>query len=124
MDPRQVVFVDRAGLLAVLDRDEPGHLMARVLWEMECDEASGLVTTNYAALLAAVEIQARHGLEGVRILCERVLPAMHVEWCLPIDHALATAALLAQDGDRGDLGRHADETVRFRLRIARTLNLR
>lgn len=124
MRPSQVVFIDRAGLIAVLDRDEPGHLMARVLWEMHCDEASGLVTTNYAVLLAAIEIQARHGIDGVRILCERVLPAMHVEWCRPSDHALATAALLAQDSGHGDLGRRVDEQVRSRLRIARTLHLR
>lgn len=122
MGPSGVLFVDRTGLIAVLDRGEPGHMMARVLWEMACDEASELVTTNYAALLAAIEIQARHGLEGVRILCEQILPAMHVEWCRPSDHALATAALLARDDGADDLGRLVDEKVRLRLRIAHTLD--
>ena len=123
MNPRQVVFVDRVGLLSVLDRSRSDHAMARVLWEMECDAGSSLVTTNYAVLAAAIELQTRYGREAVRVLHDLVLPAMHVEWCGRSDHAMAAAALLASGEDRADLGHHADEQVRLRLRIDNGLSL-
>jgi hypothetical protein len=123
MDPAHVVFVDRTGLLSVLDRTHPDHSAARILWEMECDAGSSLVTTNYAALAAAIELQARYGVEGVRALHELVLPAMHVEWCSRRDHAMAAAALLARDDADADLCQHTDEQMRIRLRIDRLLSL-
>jgi predicted nucleic acid-binding protein len=93
---RVAAYLDSDRLVTLLDQDEEGHRSAVFSIRLELDAGSPLMTSNYAVVKAALELQRRHGVEGARRLLEELVPFMHVEWCTRTDHRAAVAALLVQ----------------------------
>jgi predicted nucleic acid-binding protein len=91
-----VIFVDTSAFYAVLDRDDAVHEPARATWATRVadPETFTLVTSNYVLVESCALIQARLGMEAVRVFHEAVLPVVQVHWITPDDHRLATHALL------------------------------
>jgi hypothetical protein len=113
-------FFTASALIRLLDRRDPDHHASRGLFSMELECGSALVTTNYAVLLASLELQRHHGVAGPQALAELLLPAMRVEWVTRRDHDLGLAAVLAAGqpahGDSVvDLGVRVDQQVAKRL---------
>jgi predicted nucleic acid-binding protein len=96
-------FIDAAGLITLLDRNEPDHDLNGNLLRIQLNGGVALVTSNYEVVKAALELQRRHGIDGPRQLLRGFVPFLHVEWCSRRDHATAVAAHLAGNGDAGDL---------------------
>ncbi len=119
--PRQLTFVDAAGIVAVLDRTSPGHQVVAGVWRLELEAGSVLVSTDYTIVQAALLLQERHGLAGVEHLFREVVPALRVERCTQADVDVAVAALLSSADAGRDLVHHVEQRVRQRLRVLASL---
>ena len=120
------VFVDAESLCVLLEREHPQHHLVASLWRLEIEARSPLATSNYAVLKACGAIHARHGIAGVRILVEELVPLLHVEWVRPDDHLLGLAVFLATPAPSDnlvDLTEHVDEIVISRLTNGERLSL-
>jgi predicted nucleic acid-binding protein len=89
-----VVFVDTAGLYAVLDRDDANHQRAAAVWP-ELLRASRLVTHNYVLVETAALVQHRLGMAAARALAGDIVPLLAVVWMDEQRHAAAQHAWLA-----------------------------
>ncbi len=70
------VFVDTAGLIAVLDDAQPAHEAAKALWFRLLTEDEPLVTTNYVLVETLALVQRRYGMRAVRLVAQTALPAL------------------------------------------------
>jgi uncharacterized protein len=89
------IFVDTAGLLAVLDADDHFHTAADISWQETLSSGADLMTTNYVLVETFALVQHRLGLEAVKALQEGVVPVMDVAWVTEATHQAAVGTLLA-----------------------------
>jgi uncharacterized protein len=90
-----VIFIDTSCILALLDQDDPGHLVAKDLW-LDCiEQGLQLVTTNYVVLESFALVQNRLGMAAVRVFQKEIVPLLDVYWVQPERHNLAVTALLS-----------------------------
>ncbi len=89
------VFVDTSALLAMINPDDRFHAPAADAWATLIAQDTVLVTSNYIVVETVAVAQNRHGIEAVRVLSDRVLPMLTLEWVTPEDHAQAMAVVLA-----------------------------
>ncbi|HLE59728.1 MAG TPA: PIN domain-containing protein [Candidatus Limnocylindria bacterium] len=88
------IFVDTSAMIAVLHIDDTNHALASDVLRRYVD--APLVTHNYVVLEAAALIQRRFGLAAVRLLLERLVPALEVVWIDEERHDRAMGSLLAR----------------------------
>ena len=88
------VFVDTSALLATLDADDMNHASASDVLRRYVD--APLVTHNYVVLETTALLQRRFGLAAVRLLSERLLPALTVVWIDADRHKRAMTSLLTR----------------------------
>jgi predicted nucleic acid-binding protein len=81
------VFVDTSALLALLDRADPRHQVARDAFTRLVDHE--LLTHGYVVAETLAVARRRFGVDGVIALLDDVLPAMTL---LPVDAGLHAAA--------------------------------
>ncbi len=90
------VFVDTSAILALLDADDPNHMVANRLWQQLLDESEAIVCTSYVISEACALLQRRLGMPPVQIFLQTLTPVFEIVW---IDAALhevaATLFLLA-----------------------------
>lgn len=108
-----MIFVDTSALYALLDRDDLAHERARTVWT---DWLSGrhpprLVIGNYILVESCALVQARLGMEALRVLIDDLLPVIVLEWVTPADHQAAMQALLTDERRRLSLA----DCVSFQL---------
>lgn len=89
------IFIDTAGLLAVLDADDQYHAKANVTWQEILSSEDDLITTNYVLVETFSLVQHRLGLEAVKVLQEDIVPVINVEWVTETTHQSAVGMLLA-----------------------------
>jgi predicted nucleic acid-binding protein len=94
------VFVDTSALFALLDADDAGYPLVRPAWDRGLDDVAGFVTTNYVLLEATALVQARLGLDAVRVLTSEMLPVIQPLWVGEVEHAMGFQALLTADRRR------------------------
>lgn len=80
---------------AVLNLDDRFHDAAAEAWSRLVGGDALLLTSNHIVVETTAVIQHRRGIEAVRVLSERVLPMLTVEWVTPADHAQAMAVVMA-----------------------------
>jgi len=90
-----VIFVDTSGLYAVLDRGDRHHVRAAEVWELVVGGTEPLVTSSYVRLELHALVQARLGLDAVRVLVSDCLTAIQVLAVSDAIHGRAFGALLA-----------------------------
>lgn len=89
------LFVDTSALYAVLDRDDGFHSAARQHWLELLAGEELLLLTNYVLVECFALVQARLGIEAVRVLHDDLLPVFLVHWVNEEDHRNAVQAVLA-----------------------------
>lgn len=94
------VLVDTSAFLAVLDKDELNHLLAKQLWESLIHRNDQMVCTNYVLLETLALLQSRFGIMPVRKFQEDIGPILHVEWVDASVHAVGVAAVLTANRRR------------------------
>ena len=88
------IFVDTAGILAVLDADDYFHVAADVSWQEILSSRVDLFTTNYVLVETFALVQHRLGLEAVKALQEGIVPVIDVAWVTEATHQAAVGTLL------------------------------
>lgn len=91
------MFADTSALYAVLDADDEFHEQASAAWSLLLSDGTTLVTTNYVLVEIFALVQARLGMDAVRALSDRLLPAVRTIAVTDEDHRGAVQALLAAD---------------------------
>jgi predicted nucleic acid-binding protein len=95
------VFVDTSALYAALDRSDAAHEAAARGWASLLDRVSVgeiCATTHDGIVIEATALtQRRIGIDGVRVLHDRLLPVLEVHWVTAALHERAFAALLGAD---------------------------
>jgi len=81
--------------LAILDRDDPGHVRAAAAWVAALDAGQTPVTSSYVVVEACGLIQSRLGLGALRSFVEDMLPVVDVRMVTAAQHATALVALVA-----------------------------
>lgn len=94
-------FADTSALYAVLDADDDFHARAADTLDALLTEDEAIVTTNYVLVETFALVQARLGMDAVRALADRLLPAVRTIWVTEEDHRGAVQGLLS--ADRRDL---------------------
>lgn len=94
-------FADTSALYAILDADDDVHARAAETLDALLSEDEAIVTTNYVLVETFALVQARLGMDAVRALADRLLPAIRTVWVTEDDHRGAVQALLS--ADRRDL---------------------
>lgn len=89
-----IVFVDTSALLAALDADDAVHEAAAQEWRRLLAGDVPLETSSYVLVEVQALVQARLGLEALRVLVRDFVPLLHVVWVDPEVHAAAVSALL------------------------------
>ncbi len=82
-------FVDTSAFYAFLDAADQQHAQARDEWGRLLERREGLYTTNYVLVETMALLQARFGIDAVRVFTADVLPVVNVLW---IDEALHRSA--------------------------------
>ncbi len=88
------VFIDTSAFYAVLDADDEVHARARVGWMGLIRDGRPLVTSNYVCVETCALVQARLGMDAVRILFDDMLPMVTVVMLDETLHTNAIATLL------------------------------
>jgi uncharacterized protein len=91
------IFADTSALFALLDEDDDGHARAAAFVRGSLG-TDALVTTNYVVIESVALVRRRLGVESVRRLIDRVLPAIDISWVEPDLHARALAAYRSAPG--------------------------
>ncbi|GAB4490212.1 MAG: type II toxin-antitoxin system VapC family toxin [Anaerolineales bacterium] len=89
-----VVYIDTSAMLAILHAEDTNHAKAIETW---LDLARGeidLVCNNYVLVEAFSLLQRRYGLEKARVLQERVVPLLEIDWMDQEFHAEAVNSVL------------------------------
>ena len=87
-------FVDTVGLHAILNAADSAHSRAGAEWERMLRDDEELISTSYVVLETIALVQARLGIEAVRVLATDILPLLRIEWVDANLHGDALAALL------------------------------
>jgi uncharacterized protein len=116
-------FIDTSALIAVLDRDQPEHRRATLVWEKLLDEARPLVTCSYVLVELIALAQARLGMEAVHAIDDVIQPLLSVVWVDEEIHARAMAALRLSARRRLSLVDCAAFEVMRRLGISRAFSI-
>ena len=95
-----MTFVDTSAFYALLDRTDESHPAAQQIWDNLLDTAEPLLTTNYVIVETCALLQRRLGVEAVRSLVERGIPAVSVEWVGETHHAAALDMVIAANRRR------------------------
>ncbi len=95
MDPAVAVFVDTAGIYAVLDRSDVFHRRAADYWRGAIEQRSLLATHNYVLVETVALAQRRLGAAAVRALQDDLFPLIEVDWVDGDQHRGAMTALVA-----------------------------
>ncbi len=90
-------FVDTSALYAVLDADDDFHARAAETLDALLTEDEAIVTTNYVLVETFALVQGRLGMDAVRALADRLLPAIRTVYVTEEDHRAAVQALLSAD---------------------------
>ncbi|MCE2486713.1 MAG: PIN domain-containing protein [Desulfurellaceae bacterium] len=88
------VFIDTSAFYAVLDADDEVHAQARVGWTGLIRGGRLLVTSNYVCVETCALVQARLGMDAVRVLFDDMLPIVTVVMLDETLHTNAIATLL------------------------------
>ena len=88
------VFIDTSAFYAVLDADDEVHAQARVGWHGLIRDGKPLVTSNYVCVETCALVQARLGMDAVRVLFDDMLPMVTVVMLDETLHTNAIATLL------------------------------
>lgn len=91
-----MIFVDTSAFYAVLDRDDDRHPDARDTW-VELVSGTGesmLSTSNYVLVESFALVQARLGMDALRVFHDALLPVIRFHWITTEDHMAAVHALL------------------------------
>ena len=88
------VFIDTSAFYAVLDADDEVHAQARVEWTGLIRDGGPLVTSNYVCVETCALVQARLGMDAVRVLFDDMLPIVTVVMLDETLHTNAIATLL------------------------------
>jgi uncharacterized protein len=95
-----IAFVDTSAFLAILDRDDRNHVRAGRKWKNLIERDAGLVCTNYVLLETTALLQARFGLQAMRVFQEDLSPLLMIEWVEAELHQAGMTAVLTT-GRRG-----------------------
>lgn len=87
------IFLDTAGLMAVLDSDDHFHPPACEIWVYWNTHATLLRTSNYVVLEASALVQRRLGMQALHLLHESLLAPVDIVWVSQNLHRRALAAL-------------------------------
>ncbi len=87
-----MIFFDTSASFAVLDADDPNHLVANDVLRRHLD--GRFVTHNYVVVESVALIQRRLGLRYVRAFTDRLLPLIEVLWVDRSQHERAVADLV------------------------------
>lgn len=88
------IFIDTAGLLAVLDTDDQYHARANQAWQEILSSEEDLFTTNYVLIETFALVQHRLGLGAVRVFQEDIVPVLEIEWVTEATHRTAVSMLM------------------------------
>lgn len=88
------VFIDTSAFYAVLDADDGAHAQARAGWRGLIRAGNPLVTSNYVCVETGALVQARLGMDAVRVLFDDMLPMVAVVMVDGTLHTTAVASLL------------------------------
>ncbi|MGE5601769.1 MAG: type II toxin-antitoxin system VapC family toxin [Nitrososphaerales archaeon] len=94
------LFVDTSAFYALLDEDDAKHKQAAEGWLQWLKQGQTFVTSNYIVIECWNLLQARLGLEAVRVFHEELLPVVYVEWVSQALHEIVVRVVLAS-GKRG-----------------------
>lgn len=87
-----MIYVDTAALLAIVDTKDIHHETAKEFWGQQVLTAN-FRTNNYVAVESIALIQNRLGLDAVKILADRILPVIEIEWLDAEKHETAVRNL-------------------------------
>ena len=88
------VFIDTSAFYAVLDADDEVHARARAGWSGLISSGNPLVTSNYVCVETCALVQARLGMDAVRVLFDDMLPMVTVVILDETLHTNSIATLL------------------------------
>ncbi len=88
------VYIDTAGLYAVLDADDDNHAAARAAWIDLLTRQEELLCSNYVLVETLALVQHRLGIAAIRALQEDVVPVLSVHWVDERIHHAGVSALL------------------------------
>jgi predicted nucleic acid-binding protein len=88
------VFVDTSALYAVIDAADEHHEAARAEWIELLRGEHSLCTTSYVLVETVALVQARIGIDAMRVLTSDILPVLDVSWVDEGTHRSAHSALL------------------------------
>jgi predicted nucleic acid-binding protein len=88
------VFVDTSALYAALDAEDDAHALARRSWTGLINSQRPLLTSNYVCIESAALLQARLGMDAVRVMFDDLLPVVSVVLIDEALHAQAVATFL------------------------------
>ena len=111
-----MIYVDTAALLAIVDTKDTHHETAKEFWEKQVLIAD-LRANNYVAVESIALIQNRLGLEAVRVLVDRLLPVIEIDWLDAGQHETAVHNLLTANRRNLSLVDCASFETMRRLRI-------
>lgn len=94
------VFVDTSALYALLDAKDPAHPRAQHVFAELQKDTTALLTTSYVVIESVALLQRRAGIHPARMLHDRLVPLLDMEWIDPATHEAAMTALLSA-GRRG-----------------------
>lgn len=91
------VFADTSGIYAALVATDDAHTRAKAALERLVRSRARLVTTSYVLVETHALLQARIGLEAVRLLQDVWLPELEVVWVAEELHHRGVRRLLRED---------------------------
>jgi predicted nucleic acid-binding protein len=91
------IFVDTAGIYAVLDSTDVHHSAAYDQWTSLLASSESLVTSNYVVVESSALVQRRLGMLALKALVDEALPTFDIEWVSKMDHQAAVEEVLAAD---------------------------
>ena len=90
-----IIFIDTSAFLAILNRDDTNHPVAKNLWNELLYSENVIISNNYVLVESFALIQRRLGIAAVRVFQEDILPLINIEWINAGTHKSAVSALLA-----------------------------
>jgi len=89
------VFADTSGIYALLVSNDRWHLQARAILEVLERQQTILITSSYVLQETVALLQARAGIEAVRLFQQAVAPSLEVNWVSEDIYSRAMAALVS-----------------------------
>lgn len=89
------VLIDTSALLAVLDRSDERHAVARRTWTDMLNGAHTLVCHNYVFVETSAVLTRRVGMDAVRVFAQDIRPVLRLVWVTAEIHESAVGVHLA-----------------------------